>query len=56
LLTDAQTMLDHAEEADQRLREGQTRLSGHLRLFATIDLGQFVVTRRSAVSCKPIRR
>jgi DNA-binding transcriptional LysR family regulator len=45
LLTDAQTMLAHAEEAEQRLREGQTTLSGHLRLFATIDLGQFIVTR-----------
>jgi DNA-binding transcriptional LysR family regulator len=45
LLTDAQTMLAHAQEADQRLREGQTTLSGHLRLFATIDLGQSIVTR-----------
>src|SRR6516162_2767079 len=45
LLTDAQTTLAHAEEADQRLREGQTTLSGHLRLFATIDLGQSIVTR-----------
>jgi DNA-binding transcriptional LysR family regulator len=45
LLTDAQTMLAHAEEADQRLREGQTTLSGHLRVFATIDLGQSIVTR-----------
>ena len=38
LLMDARSMLAHAEEADQRLREGQTTLSGHLRLFATIDL------------------
>jgi DNA-binding transcriptional LysR family regulator len=45
LLTDAQTILAHAEEADQRLREGQTTLSGHLRVFATIDLGQSIVTR-----------
>jgi DNA-binding transcriptional LysR family regulator len=45
LLADAQTMLAHAEEADQRLREDQTTLSGHLRLFATIDLGQSMVTR-----------
>jgi DNA-binding transcriptional LysR family regulator len=45
LLMDAQTMLAHAQEADQRLREGQTTLSGHLRLFATIDLGQSIVTR-----------
>jgi DNA-binding transcriptional LysR family regulator len=45
LLTDAQTMLAHAEEADQRLREGQTTLNGHLCVFATIDLGQSIVTR-----------
>jgi len=45
LLADAQTMLAHAEEADQRLREDQTTLSGHLRLYATIDWGQFTVTR-----------
>jgi DNA-binding transcriptional LysR family regulator len=44
-LTDARVVLGHAEQADQRLREGQTTLSGHLRLFATIDCGQFVVTR-----------
>jgi DNA-binding transcriptional LysR family regulator len=44
-LADAQTMVAHAEEADQRLREDQTTLSGHLRLFATIDLGQSIVTR-----------
>jgi DNA-binding transcriptional LysR family regulator len=45
LLKDAQTMLAHAEEAQQRLREDQTTLSGHLRLFATMDLGQSIVTR-----------
>lgn len=49
LLTDAQTLLAHAEEADQRLREGQTTLSGHLSVFATIDLGQSIVTR--LISC-----
>jgi len=38
-------MLAHAEAADQRLREDQTTLSGHLRLFATMDLGQSIVTR-----------
>jgi DNA-binding transcriptional LysR family regulator len=38
-------MLAHAEEAPQRLREDQTTLSGHLRLYATIDWGQFTVTR-----------
>jgi DNA-binding transcriptional LysR family regulator len=45
LLTDARSMLAHAEEADLRMREGQTTLTGHLRLFATIDLGQSIVTR-----------
>ena len=45
LLKDAQTMLAHAEEATQRLHEDQTTLSGHLRLFATMDLGQSIVTR-----------
>ena len=39
-------MLALAEEAHHRLYEGQTpTLSGHLRLFATIDSGQFPVTR-----------
>jgi DNA-binding transcriptional LysR family regulator len=33
------------DQADQRLREDQTMLSGHLRLFATMDLGQSIVTR-----------
>src|SRR6202048_3395297 len=45
LLEDARTMLAHAEAADQRLCEDQTMLSGHLRLFATMDLGQSIVTR-----------
>jgi DNA-binding transcriptional LysR family regulator len=45
LLEDARTMLAHAEAADQRLREDQTTLRGHLRLFATMDLGQSIVTR-----------
>src|SRR5678815_5423566 len=37
MLADARTMLALAEEAHRRLYEGQTTLSGHLRLFATID-------------------
>lgn len=45
LLGDAVAVLAHADEADQRLRDDQTALIGHLRLFATIDLGQSVVTR-----------
>jgi DNA-binding transcriptional LysR family regulator len=45
LLADAKAMLAHAEEADRRLRQDHTTLSGHLRLFATMDLGTWVVTR-----------
>lgn len=45
LFADAQAMLAHAEEAEQHLREDQMALSGHLRLFATIDWGQSAVTR-----------
>jgi len=44
LLVDARTMLAHAEQAEQRLREDQMELTGHLRLFATIDWGTWVVT------------
>lgn len=44
LLADARAMLALGEEADRRLREDYTTLSGHLRLFATVDLGQWVVT------------
>ena len=45
LLEDAQTMLLLADEAAQRLHEDQAVLRGHLRLFATIDSGQFATTR-----------
>ena len=45
LLADAQTILAYAEAASQRLWEDQTTLSGHLRLFVTIDLGQSIGTR-----------
>lgn len=44
LLVDAKAILAHAEEADRRLHEDHTTLSGHLRLFTTVDLGQWVVT------------
>src|ERR1041384_1790194 len=44
LLADATAILAQAEEGDRRLREDHTTLSGHLRLFATVDLGQWVVT------------
>src|SRR5258708_26837920 len=45
LLADARAMLSLAEDASQRLREDQTTLRGHLRLFSTIDSWQFVITR-----------
>jgi len=45
LLADARTMLALAEDAEQRLHEDQAALGGHLRLFATIDFGQSMVTR-----------
>ena len=45
LLEEAQRILALAEGAQQRIREDQTTLSGHLRVFATIDLGQSIVTR-----------
>ena len=45
LLADAQNILAYAETATQRLREEQTTLSGHLRLFVTIALGQSIGTQ-----------
>ena len=45
LLADAREMLAHAEAAEQRLCADQTTLSGHLRLFSSIDSGQFTVSR-----------
>ena len=45
LFADARAMLALAEESGQRLRDEQTVLRGHLRLFSTIDGGQFTVTR-----------
>src|SRR5437879_4382468 len=45
LLADARAMLALAEDSEQRLRDEQTVLRGHLRLFATIDFGQSTVTR-----------
>ena len=44
LFADAKAILAQAEEADLRLHEDYTTLSGHLRLFAAVDLGQWVVT------------
>ena len=45
VLAEARTLLAQAEAAERRLHQDHTTLSGHLRLFATLDLGQFMVTR-----------
>jgi DNA-binding transcriptional LysR family regulator len=45
LIRGARALLEMADEATDRLREGQVSIQGHLRLFATIDLGQGAVTR-----------
>jgi DNA-binding transcriptional LysR family regulator len=45
MLSDARAMLAPAEDAAQRLREEHAGIRGHLRIFATIDFGQFTVTR-----------
>jgi DNA-binding transcriptional LysR family regulator len=45
LLADAKGIINQADEADRRLREDTVTLSGQLRLFATVDLGQSIVTR-----------
>jgi DNA-binding transcriptional LysR family regulator len=44
-LADAKAILDMTEEAEQRLRHDQTALQGNIRIFATIDFGQSVVSR-----------
>jgi DNA-binding transcriptional LysR family regulator len=48
LLEDARAMLLLAEESEQRLRQEQKALQGHIRVFATIDSGQSVVSRMIA--------
>jgi DNA-binding transcriptional LysR family regulator len=45
MLGDARAILAFVEEAEQRVRNDQTELHGHLRLFATVDFGQFLFTR-----------
>ena len=59
LLEDARTMLAHAEAADQRLREDQTMLSGHLRYIVTRLVSSFLqsnskVTAELSVSNRPL--
>lgn len=45
VLADAQALLSLAEECEQRLTKDQTALSGHIRVFSTIDFGQSVISR-----------
>src|SRR6188474_1659990 len=45
MLDSARALLALADDAAERLRAGRAELQGHLRVFATIDLGQRVVTR-----------
>ncbi|MDB6077137.1 MAG: LysR family transcriptional regulator [Akkermansiaceae bacterium] len=42
---DAAAILEMADTTMARLRQDQTELRGHLRIFATIDFGQSTVTR-----------
>jgi DNA-binding transcriptional LysR family regulator len=48
LLADARAMLLLAEESEQRMRQEQKALQGHIRFFATIDSGQSIVSRMIA--------
>jgi DNA-binding transcriptional LysR family regulator len=48
LLDDARALLALAEESENRLRKEQTAVQGNIRLFATIDFGQSVVSRMIA--------
>jgi DNA-binding transcriptional LysR family regulator len=44
-LEDARAMLLLAEESEQRMRQEQKALQGRIRVFATIDSGQSIVSR-----------
>ena len=44
-LEEARSLLTMAEEAEQRRLNDQAILSGHIRLFSTIDFGQSIVSR-----------
>ena len=64
LLSDAKAMLLLAEESEQRMRHEQQTLQGNIRIFATIDFGQCVVSRliasfvqdNPAVTVRRVRR
>jgi DNA-binding transcriptional LysR family regulator len=47
-LADARAILLLAEESEQRMRQEQKALQGHIRVFATIDSGQSVISRMVA--------
>src|SRR6202012_1183505 len=44
LFADSTAMLAHAEEADRRVHEEYTTLGGPLLLFASMDLGTWILT------------
>src|SRR6202142_4531025 len=48
LLVDARALLALAEESEQLLRNEQGAVEGNIRIFATIDFGQSVVSRTIA--------
>ncbi len=48
VLADARAIIGLVEESENRLRDEQTQLKGHIRVFATIDFGQSVVSRMVA--------
>src|ERR1700691_3527992 len=48
LVADARALLALAEESEHRLRNEQTAVQGNIRIFATIDFGQSVVSRMIA--------
>src|SRR3984957_14661989 len=48
LVADARALLALAEESEHRLRNEQTAVAGNIRVFATIDFGQSVVSRMIA--------
>jgi DNA-binding transcriptional LysR family regulator len=45
LIADARALLTLADEAADRLHDDRTELRGHLRVFATVDLGQSGLSR-----------
>ncbi len=48
VLEEARGLLNLAQESEQRLQSDRSALAGEIRLFATIDFGQSVVSRLAA--------